>query len=1043
VAAVAVLLIVIGFTQIDDVPVVDALPEFSRPRVEVQTEALGLSAEEMEALITTPMEADLLNGVSWVKEIRSESIPGLSSIVLTFEKNTDIMRARQMVQERLVGITGLPSISTPPAMVNPRSSVNRCMVIGLTSKKMSLIEISVLARWVIKPRLMGVPGVANVSIWGQRERQLQVQVDPEKLRDQGVSLMQVIRTTGNALWVSPLTFLEASTPGTGGWIDTPNQRLGVRHVLPIKTAKDLGRVAIEGAPSKELSDVATVAEDHQPLIGDAIVEHVPALMLVVEKFPWANTMEVTDDVEEALENLQPGLSGLDTDPTLFRPATFLELGLKNLSTALLVGAVLIIAALFAFLYNWRTAVIGTVSILVSVIVAGIVLYAYWANVNMLVVAGLMVALAMVIDDTIVGTENIVRRLRQAREAKNGRSAAAIILEATAEMRTPLIYATIIMVLAVIPTLFLEGVYGAFWKPLTLSYLLALVASMAVAMTVTPALSLLFLSTGPLRNGDSPAVGVLRRIHQAIFGGAVRTPRLAFVAVCAVLVAGLVSIPFLRQGSLLPEFKETDLVVRWEGGSGASLPAMSRITTLVSRELRSIPGVRNVSAQEGRAIMSDKRTSINSGELWVSIDPAADYDATVASVKEVVAGYPGLSPEVMTYLQTKIRDELSGTDESLVVRVYGEDAKMIRSKAVELRNVLAEINGIVDAKVHYPNIEPTLEIEVDIDKAKRYGLKPGDVRRTATTLTSGLLVGNLFEEQKVFEVVVWGTPEIRHSLNSIKDLLIDTPTGEHVRLRDVASVRITSAATVIKRDAVARYLDVTANVSGRNPASVAAEVKSAIRLMDFPLEYRAELLGEYAERLAIRDRVFAFTIAAAIGIFLLLQAFFRSWRLATVVFLTLPAALTGGVLVASLSGGVLSLGSIIGLLAVLGISVRNCILMVSRYRHLEHKEDMPAGADLVERGTGERSGPVLMAAATTALALFPLALFGNVAGLEIVHPMAIVVLGGLVTTTWFTLAGVPAIYLLLGGKIEPEIELELRDAVPGVQGAEEVVLVRNK
>jgi Cu/Ag efflux pump CusA len=424
-------------------------------------------------------------------------------------------------------------------------------------------------------------------------------------------------------------------------------------------------------------------------------------------------LEVSDDVEEALENLQPGLSGLDTDPTLFRPATFLELGLKNLSTALLVGAVLIIAALFAFLYNWRTAVIGTVSILVSVIVAGIVLSAYWANVNMLVVAGLMVALAMVIDDTIVGTENIVRRLRQAQEAKNGRSAAAIILEATAEMRTPLIYATIIIVLAVIPTLFLDGVYGAFWKPLTLSYLLALVASMAVAMTVTPALSLLFLSTGPLRNGDSPAVGVMRRIHQAIFGGAVRTPRLAFVAVCAVLVAGLVSIPFLRQGSLLPEFKETDLVVRWEGGSGASLPAMSRITTLVSRELRSITGVRNVSAQEGRAIMSDKRTSINSGELWVSIDPAADYDATVASVKEVVAGYPGLSPEVMTYLQTKIRDE-PGTDESLFV--YGEDAKMIRSKAVELRNVLAEINGIVDAKVHYANVEPSLR-SVDIGKAK--------------------------------------------------------------------------------------------------------------------------------------------------------------------------------------------------------------------------------------------------------------------------------------------------------------------------------------
>jgi Cu/Ag efflux pump CusA len=1030
---------VFGFTQAEDVPV-DALPEFSRPRVEVQTEALGLSAEEMEALITTPMEADLLNGVSWVKEIRSESIPGLSSIVLTFEKGTDIMRARQMVQERLVGITGLPSISTPPAMVNPLSSVNRCMEIGLTSKNLSLIEISVLARWVIKPRLMGVPGVANVSIWGQRERQLQVRVDPKRLRDEGVSLMQVIRTTGNALWVSHLTFLEASTPGTGGWVDTPNQRLGVRHVLPIKKAEDLGRVAIEGAPSKDLSDVATVVEDHQPLIGDAIVDDAPALMLVVEKFPWASTKEVTQDVEEALDTLRPGLSGLEMNSTLFRPATFLELGLLNLSTALLIGAVLMIAALFAFFYNWRVAVIGIVSILVSVIAAGTVLYACWAKINMLVVAGLIVALAVIIDDAIVSTENTVRRLRQVREENNGKSAATIILEATVEMRAPLIYATAIIVLAVMPLLFLEGVSGAFWKPLTVSYLLALLASMAAALIVTPALSLLFLRNGSPLIGDSPGIGMLRRVHHAIFGWAGSTPLLAFIVVCAVLAAGLVLVPLLRQGSLLPDFKETDLVVRWEGGSGASLPAMSRITTLVSRELRAIPGVRNVSAQQGRAIMSDKRASINSGELWVSIDPAADYDATVASVKDVVAGYPGLSPEVMTYLQAKVRDELSGTGESLVVRVYGEDMNMIRTKAEEMRSVMAGINGIVDAKVQYPKVEPTLEIEVDIEKANRYGLKPGDVRRAATTLTSGLLVGNLFEEQKVFEVVVWGTPEIRHSLNGIKDLLIDTPTGGHVRLKEVADVRIVPAAIVIKRDAVARYLDVTADVRGRDSAAIAADIKDGIQRVEFPLEYRAELLGEYAERLAVRERVFALFIAGSIGVFLLLQAFFRSWRLATVVFLTLPMALTGGVLAAFLSGGLLSLGSIIGFFAVSGIAVRNCILMVSRYRHLERTEDKSVSADLVQRGTSERSGTVLMAAATTALVLSPLALFGDIAGLEFVHPMAVVVLGGLVTTTLFTLAGVPAIYLLFGGKREPDLELEVREAIPRVHGAEEVVPV---
>ncbi|ABQ27622.1 efflux RND transporter permease subunit [Geotalea uraniireducens] len=1040
VAALAVLLMVFGFSQLgelEELPV-DVLPEFSRPHVEVQTEALGLSAEEIEALITTPMEADLLNGVSWVKEIRSESIPGLSSIVLIFEKGTDVMRARQMVQERLIGVYVLPNVATPPTMINPLSSVSRCMEIGLTSKTMSLIDMSVLARWTIKPRLMGVPGVANVSIWGQRERQLQVQVDPKRLRDEGVSLMQVIRTTGNALWVSPLTFLEASTPGTGGWIDTPNQRLGVRHVLPIKTAEDLGRVTIEDAPSKDLHDVATVVEDHQPLIGDAIVDDAPALMLVVEKFPWANTLEVTQEVEEALAALRPGLSGLEMNSSLFRPATFLELAVRNLSTALLIGAVLIIVALFAFFFNWRTALISIVALLVSVFAAGTVLYACWAKFNMLVIAGLIVTLGVIIDDAIVDTENIVRRLRQAREENNGKSTAAIIFEAAVEMRSPIIYATLIAVLALIPLLFLEGVSGAFWKPIAISYMLAMLASTAVAMTVTPALSLLFLRKDSLQRGDSPVMAMLRRIHSAIFGWAGRTPRLAFVAVCAVLVAGLVSIPFLRQESLLPDFKETDLVIRWEGGSGASLPAMSRITTLASRELRSIPGIRNVSAHEGRAIMSDKRAGINSGELWISIDPAADYDATVASVKEAVAGYPGLSPEVLTYLEAKVREELPGTGESFIVRVYGEDMKMIRSKAEEIQKVLAGINGIVDAKVQYPKEEPTLEIEVDLEKAKRYGLKPGDVRRAATTLASGLLVGNLFEEQKVFEVVVLGTPETRRSVNSIKDLLIDTPGGGHVRLQEVANVRITPAATVINRDAVARRMDVTASVHGRNPATVAADVNRGIQQVSFPLEYRAELLGEYAERLAARERVFAFAIAAAIGIFLLLQAFFLSWRLATVVFLTLPMALMGGVLAAFLSGGLISLGSIIGFFAVLGIAVRNCISLVSRYRHLDRHEDEPVSADLVQRGTSERSGTILMAAATTALAFSPLALFGNIAGLEIVQPMAIVVLGGLVTTTFFTLAGVPAIYLLFGTKREPDLELEVREAIPNGQGVEEVV-----
>ena len=1024
VAAVAVLLLVFGFVQLDDMRV-DALPEFSRPYVEIQTEALGLSAQEVEAMITTPMEADMLNGTPWVDEIRSVSLPGLSSIVLVFEKGTDIMKARQVAHERMTEIFALPQVSKPPVMINPLSSTARILDVGLSSDKLSLIDMSVLARWTILPRLMGVPGVANVSIWGERNWQVQVQVDPNRLRDEKLTLMQIIKTAGNSLWASPLSFLEASTPGTGGWIDTPNQRLTIRHILPIKTAADLSQVTVEGAPSKRLGDVAKVVEHHQPLIGDAIVKDAPSLTLVVEKFPWANTTEVTEDVEDALAKLRPGLAGVEMDSTLFRPATYLESALNNFSLALLIGAVLVAAAFFLFLPSWRAALVGTLAVLLSMMAAITVLYTRGVIVNMVILAGLMIALTVVISEAVVDADNLVRRLRQAREQAegnvNGRWAASIV-RAVLEMRGPAVYATFILVLAATPVLFLEGISGSFFQPIATSFILALIASMAVALAMTPALGLLLLTKSSLGSADSSSGGVLRGIHGALFGWAARTPGLAVGSVVALIVVGLFCVPLLHQESLLPPFKETDLLVRWEGSSSASHPAMARITTLATRELRALPGVRNVSGEMGRAISSDKRTNINAGELRVSIDPAADYDATVAAVKQVMAGYPGVNPEVLTYLQAQVRKELSGAGDSLVVRVYGEDLNMIRQKAEEVHKILASTDGIVEPKVRYATEMPTLEIEVDIDRAKRYGLKPGDVRRAASTLVSGITVGSLFEEQKVFDVIVWGTPEARNSLTSIHDLLIDTPGGGHVPLKEVADVRIVPSAAEIQRDAVARFIDVTANVRNQD-LGVAGAVQRGIQQIQFPLEYRAELLGEYAERLATQQRVTTFAVGAAIGIFLVLQAFLRSWPLAAAAFLTLPVAFVGGVVaVMATGGGLLSFGSIAGFLGLLGLAVRNVVTVVTRYRELEQQNGGVPSAEIALRGTMESSAPILLTAVATALVFLPFALRGEVAGLEIMQPLAVVVLGGLVTTTLHGLVGLPALYLLFGAAREPELDL---------------------
>jgi Cu/Ag efflux pump CusA len=489
--------------------------------------------------------------------------------------------------------------------------------------------------------------------------------------------------------------------------------------------------------------------------------------------------------------------------------------------------------------------------------------------------------------------------------------------------------------------------------------------------------------------------------------------------------------FFRQGSLVPEFKENDLMVRWVAPPGTSHPEMNRILGLAGNELGEIDGVRSVSSHVGRAVMSDMVKNVNTGQLWISVDPEDDYDRIVKEVKSVVSGYPGFAQEVLTYSKSIVREELSRTEESLVVRVYGEDLNIIKNKAEELQKGIAKIDGISDSKVLYPETEPTLEIEVNLDLVTKYGLTPGDVRRQATSLVSGLTVGNLFEEQKVFDVVVWGKPEIRYSLSSIQNLLIETSTGSVVPLKEVADIRIVPNVTNIKRQSVARYIDIAASINGRNLSGVVNDLKSNIKATNFPLEYRAEVIGEYAEIVNMQQRLQFYVVAVLILIFLLLQASFRSWKLALAIFLTLPMSLLGGILSNYLIfGNILSLGSMIGFVTVFGITLRSTITLIRRYRHLEKYEGEPFGAALIEKGTRERFLPVIITTITVFLAFIPLAILGNIAGLEIVHSTAVIVLGGLITSALYTLISVPVIYTLFGA--DKETELDLSSHVPVVE-----------
>ena len=537
-AAAALMIFGIGETRNADV---DVFPEFAPPRVEIQTIAVGNSSEQVEELITIPLE-DQLNGVPGLEEMRSRSVSDLSQIELIFSRDTDLYEARQLVQERLSEASpNLPTWASPPWMMPPLSSTSRVMKIGITSDELNMREMSVVAYWKIRQELLRVDGVANVAIYGEQLQQQHVQVDPELLAEHGVSLQQVMDQTADSLDAGLLRYSEGHVIGTGGFVEQGGQRLDLQNVLPILGPDDLAKVPLEGSDGTNLrlDDVATVKYDSQPLIGDAVVNDGPGLLLVVQKFPNANTLEVTRGVEETIDDMRPGLPGMEIDTTIFRPATFIEMALDHLTEALLIGVLLVILILAAFLFEWRTAFISLIAIPLSLLAAVLVLVSRSATINVMMLAGLIVAIGVVVDDAIIDVENIVRRLRQNRSEGTGKSIFAIVLEASVEVRTAITYATLINVVAIVPVFFLEGLSGAFFKPLVLAYAIAVLVSMIVALTVTPALCLILLSRGH-RHQESPLLRVLKRGYGAGLARIIRTPRPAIATVAVCLLAAAVA-----------------------------------------------------------------------------------------------------------------------------------------------------------------------------------------------------------------------------------------------------------------------------------------------------------------------------------------------------------------------------------------------------------------------------------------------------------------------------------------------------------------------
>ena len=989
----------------------DVFPEFAPPKVEVQTEAPGLSTDEVEALVSVPLE-NALNGTPGLKTIRSKSVLGLSSVVLLFGEGTDIHKARQYVQERVAAEAGrLPTVARPPVILQPLSSLSRVMKIGMSSQTMSQQDMTVLTLWTIRPKLMSVPGVANVAVWGQRDKQYQVLVDPDRLRAEGVTLDQVTAAARDA------TVLES-----GGFVDKPNQRLAVRHRSVIRNPDDLGRtvVAFQGNAPVRLGDVTSIRFGSPPPIGDAVINGGPGLLLIVEKQPDANTLEVTRNVEAALKELEPGLTGVTLDPTIFRPATFVERAVANLAHALLVGCGLVVVILVVFLFDWRTAVISLTAIPLSLVSAVVVLTAFGVTLNTMVIAGLVIALGEVVDDAIIDVENIVRRLRLNRAAGNPASAFAVVIDASNEVRSAVVYATVIVIIVFLPIFFLDGIAGSFFRPLALAYILAILASLVVALTVTPALSYMLLAGERGRREEPPVARLLRRAYGGMLPRLIGKPYAALGLVLAAFV--LSGAAATRFGSeFLPEFQETDFLMHFITKPGTSVEEMDRVTVLASRELEAVPGVRNFGSHIGRAEVADEVYGPNFTELWISIDPDVDYQATHKRIQAAMDGYPGMYCDVQTYLKERSKEVLSGTSYSIVVRLFGPDMDGLRATATEVEKAMAGVDGVTGLKIESQVLLPQIEVRLRPEAAERYGLTPGHVRRATTTLLRGAKVGEVYEGQKRFDVVVWGLPACRDDVAALQSLPIDTPAGVQVRLHDVADVMVVPMPNEIKREAASRRLDITCNVTGRDLGAVAAEVERKVRDVKFDAGYHPEFLGEEAARRESSRRLSLFAGLALLGVVLVIYSDFGSWRLTLIVAFTLPFALVGGLAGVGLTGGVVSLGSLVGFVTVLGIAARNGIMLVSHYRHLEDQEGVVFGPELVQQGSEERLAPILMTALATGLALLPLVLSGQKPGHEVEYPLAVVILGGLVTSTLLNVFLLPPLYLRFGRRAVAERE----------------------
>ena len=979
---------------------VDVFPDLTAPTVTILTEAHQMATEEVEALVTFPIEM-AMNGAPGVRRVRSSTAHGIAVVWVEFGWDVEIFRARQIVAEKLQTVSSsLPATLAAPVLAPVSSVMGEIMMVGLRGANPETLRT--VADWTVRRRLLAVPGVAQVIPIGGDVRQYQVIPDPARLRAAGVTLAELTEATRRASAVS-----------SGGIYAQSGQEIAIRGLARVRNIEDLERsaVAVRGGSPVLIGQVATVRIGAAPKIGMGSINAEPGVVMAVQKQPGANTLELTNRIEAALANLSRTLPpGVTIDTGLFRQADFIAVAVRNVTLALRDGAVLVVIVLLAFLGRWQTTAISIVAIPLSLAVAILTMAALGIAINTMTLGGLAIAVGVLVDDAIIDVENVFRRLRQWRADPRGRSALKVVYGASREVRASILYATAIIIIVFLPLFFLDSVEGRLLRPLGIAYVVATLASLAVAMTVTPVLCYLLLPRAATDPRESRLVRWLGAQYRRTLATALDAPGRVVALATVALVVTMGAVPFLGT-AFLPEFNEGALTISVVTVPGTSLTEADAIGARVERILLAQGGVGSTDRRQGRAELDEHAQGSNAAEIDVTLRPGTDRDLLSEALRREFSAIPGTNITIGQPIGHRIDHLLSGTRANIAVKLYGADLRQLRELGTQVRDVIQPIQGLVDLQLEQQSDVPELRIEADRGGLSRHGLSAADLAETIDVALGGETVGEILEEGRRTALVVRAAESLRADPAAIGQLVVNAPTGRAIPLAHLADIRIDRGPNTVSRENGQRKIVVQANVAGRDLGGAVAEIQRTVAArVRLPEGYHVEYGGQFEAQRESTRVLLSVSLVVAVLIFLLLYSEFRSARIAGLAMANLPLALIGGVAAVFATTRIVSVASLVGFVTLFGIATRNGILLLAHYRHLRRR-GVPL-REAVERGSEERLAAILMTALTAGLALIPLALGGGKPGNEIQTPMAIVILGGLLSATALNMLVVPALYLMV-------------------------------